>query len=223
MTWPNLLSSLRIAIVPLFMIAVIEGRPGWAFMLFALAGITDLLDGYIARHHHQQSILGVYLDPAADKLLVTAAFILLSWPGVHQGLQIPIWVTVLVISRDVIIVTVALIVRLTVGLKSFPPTVISKWNTSFQIAAILVFLLTGLTREVDLLAKGVLAVMVLLTAASGLEYAYHFIYRADKLPARAEAEGEGPPGAGADESPRRGADESPATGAGADEEPSDPV
>ncbi len=191
MTWPNLLSALRIAIVPLFIIAVIEGRPGLAFALFSLAGITDLLDGYIARRHQQQSILGVYLDPAADKLLVTAAFILLSWPGVHQGLQIPIWVTVLVITRDVIIVTVALIVRLTVGLKSFPPTVLSKWNTGFQIAAILVYLLTGMTREVDLFAKGVLAIMVFLTAVSGLEYAYHFIYRANELPARAEAESEG--------------------------------
>ncbi len=199
MTWPNLLSALRIAIVPLFIIAVVEGRPGWAFTLFALAGITDLLDGYIARHHHQQSVLGVYLDPAADKLLVTAAFILLSWPGVHQGLQIPVWVTVLVITRDVIIVTVALIVRLTVGLKSFPPTQISKWNTGFQIAAILIYLLTGLTREVDLLAKGVLAIMVLLTAISGLEYAYRFIYRADQLPARAEAESEGAPGESANE------------------------
>ncbi len=220
MTWPNLLSALRIAIVPLFIIAVVEGRPGWAFTLFALAGITDLLDGYIARHHHQQSVLGVYLDPAADKLLVTAAFILLSWPGVHQGLQIPIWVTVLVITRDVVIVTVALIVRLTVGLKSFPPTVISKWNTGFQVAAILIYLLTGLTREVDPLAQGLLAVMVLLTAASGLEYAYHFIYRADKLPARAEAEGEGAFQWGAGEGPGR---EEPARRGANEEPPSDPV
>ncbi len=189
MTWPNLLSALRVALVPLFIIAIIEGRPAWAFALFALAGLTDLLDGYIARHHQQQSVLGAYLDPAADKLLITAAFILLSWPGVHLGLQIPIWVTVLVISRDVIIVTVVLIVRLTVGLKSFPPTSISRWNTGFQVAAILAYLLTGMTQEVDLLAKAVLAVMVALTAASGLEYAYRFIYRADELPARAEAEG----------------------------------
>ncbi len=203
MTWPNLLSALRVALVPLFIIAIIEGRPAWAFALFALAGLTDLLDGYIARHHQQQSVLGAYLDPAADKLLVTAAFILLSWPGVHLGLQIPIWVTVLVISRDVIIVTVALIVRLTVGLRRFPPTSISRWNTGFQIAAILAYLLTGLTREVDslsslspevdLLAQGVLAIMVVLTAVSGLEYAYRFIYRADELPARAEAEDEGEP------------------------------
>ncbi len=190
MTWPNLLSVLRIALVPLFVLAIIEGHPGWAFAVFGLAGVTDLLDGYIARRHQQQSVLGAYLDPAADKLLITAAFILMSWPGVHLGLQIPIWVTVLVISRDVIIVTVALIVRLTVGLKRFPPTVISKWNTGFQVAAVLAYLSTGLTREVDFLARAVLAVMVVLTAASSIEYAYRFIYRADELPARAEAEGD---------------------------------
>ena len=188
MTWPNLLSALRIAMVPLFIIAVVEGRPAWAFAIFGLAGLTDLLDGYVARFYQQQSVLGAYLDPAADKLLITAAFILLSWPGVHQGLQIPIWVTVLVITRDVIIVTVALIVRLTIGLKEFPPTRISKWNTSFQIAAVFLYLLTGLTREVDTLAKGVLAVMVVLTAVSGLEYAYRFIYRADDLQARVEVQ-----------------------------------
>lgn len=188
MTWPNLLTMLRVAMVPLFIIAVVEGRPGWAFVIFGLAGITDLLDGYIARFYHQQSVLGAYLDPAADKLLVTSAFILLSWPGVHQGLSIPIWVTVLVITRDIIIVTVALIVRLTVGLKKFPPSRISKWNTGFQLAAVFLYLLTGLTDHVDLLARGVLAVMVLLTAVSGLEYANRFIYRANELPAQAEAE-----------------------------------
>ena len=188
MTWPNLLSSLRIALVPLFVIAVIEGRPGWACGIFVLAGITDLLDGYIARFYRQQSVLGGYLDPAADKLLVTSAFILLSWPGVHQGLLIPIWVTVLVISRDLIIVIVALIVRLTVGLKKFPPTRISKWNTGFQVAVVALYLLTGLTRAVDVVAQVFLAVMVFLTAASSIEYAYTFIYRANDLPARAEAE-----------------------------------
>ena len=188
MTWPNLLSSLRVAMVPLFIIAMIEGRPAWALALFGLAGITDLLDGYVARFYQQQSVLGAYLDPAADKLLVTSAFILLSWPGVHQGIAIPIWVTVLVITRDIIIVTVALIVRLTVGLRKFPPSRISRWNTGFQLAAVLVYLMTGLTDRVDLLARGVLAVMVLLTAASGLEYAYRFIYRADDLPAQAQAE-----------------------------------
>lgn len=188
MTWPNLLSSLRVAMVPLFIIAMVESRPVWAFVIFGLAGITDLLDGYIARFYRQQSVLGAYLDPAADKLLVTAAFILLSWPGLHPGLNIPIWVTVLVITRDIIIVTVALIVRLTVGLKRFPPSYISKWNTLFQIAVVILYLLTGLAREFDLPARVVLAVMVFLTAASSLEYAYRFLYRANDLPAQAAAE-----------------------------------
>ena len=188
MTWPNLLSMLRVAMVPMFIIAMIEGRPGWAFVIFGLAGITDLLDGYIARLNQQQSVLGAYLDPAADKLLVTSAFILLSWPGVHQGISIPIWVTVLVITRDIIIVTVALIVRLTVGMKKFPPSRISKWNTGFQLAAVFIYLLTGLTDQIDLFARGVLAVMVILTGTSGLEYAYRFIYRANDLPAQAAAE-----------------------------------
>ncbi|MEM7354566.1 MAG: CDP-alcohol phosphatidyltransferase family protein, partial [Acidobacteriota bacterium] len=188
MTWPNLLSSLRVAMVPVFIIAMIEGHPGWALLIFGFAGITDLLDGFIARFYKQQSVLGAYLDPAADKILVTAAFILLSWPGVHEGLRIPVWVTVLVITRDVIIVTVALIVRLTVGLKRFPPSQISRWNTGFQLAAVLAYLLSGLTRDIDPGAQAVLAVMVLLTAASSLEYAYRFIYRADDLPALAQAE-----------------------------------
>ncbi len=177
--------------VPVFVIVMIEGRAVWAFALFAIAGVTDLLDGYVARFYKQQSVLGAYLDPAADKLLVTAAFILLAWPGVHPGLRIPVWVTVLVISRDIIIVTVALIVRLTVGLKQFPPSYISKWNTAFQLAAVFLYLLTGITREVDFLARGVLGGMVLLTAASGLEYAYRFIYRANDLPAQAKAEDAG--------------------------------
>ncbi len=188
MTWPNLLSALRIVMVPMFIVAVIEGHPGWAFAIFGLAGITDLLDGYIARFYQQQSVLGAYLDPAADKLLVTSAFVLLAWPGVPTGLQIPIWVTVLVITRDIIIVGVALIVRLTIGLKKFPPSRVSKWNTGFQLAAVFIYLLTGLTDQVNLLAKGVLTVMVLLTSWSGLEYANRFIFHANDLPAQAQAE-----------------------------------
>lgn len=188
MTFPNFLSLLRIAMVPLFVVAMIQERPGWAFVIFGLAGLTDLLDGYVARFYQQQSRLGAYLDPAADKLLVTAAFILLAWPGLHLGLQIPIPVTVLVLARDVVIVTVALIAWLSVGLTRFPPTRVSKWNTGFQLAAVFLYLLSALTDRIDWLARGVLAVMVALTVVSGLEYAYHFIYRARDLPARAAAE-----------------------------------
>ena len=109
------------------------------------------------------------------------------------GLQIPIWVTVLVITRDVVIVVVALIVRLTVGLKSFPPSPISRWNTGFQLAAILAFLLTGLTRQLDLFAWGVLTVMVFLTGALGPGIRLPLHLSRDQLPARAQAEGDREP------------------------------
>lgn len=181
MTWPNLLSALRIAMVPLFIMALIERRPVWAITIFVVAGLTDLLDGYVARFYKLQSALGSLLDPTADKLLITSAFILLCWPGVHSGLQIPIWVTVLVIGRDLVIVVGALFMHLTAGLTQFQPSRISKLNTTLQLSAVSAYLLTGLSRDFDPLARGLLALMVLATAVSGLEYAYRFIFRAEDL------------------------------------------
>ncbi len=121
LTWPNLLSALRIGLVPIFIVVVIERRPGQALLIFAVAGLTDLLDGFFARFLKQQSVLGAYLDPAADKLLLTAAFVMLAIPGLFPGQQIPIWMTVLVISRDVTIVVIALIAHLAIGITKFPP------------------------------------------------------------------------------------------------------
>lgn len=181
MTWPNLLSATRLVIVPLFVIALVERQPLAAFVLFAVAGLTDLLDGYIARFWHQESALGAYLDPMADKLLLTAAFVMLAIPDLFPGLRIPIWITVLVIARDVCIVLIALVVYLALGISSFPPSHLSKWNTAFQIAAVTAVLLTGLSRHLDLLAAGLLYAMVALTVASGLEYAHRFVFRAGDL------------------------------------------
>ena len=149
LTWPNLLSGLRIALVPLFIIALIERRPGEALVIFAVAGLTDLLDGIAARFLKQQSVLGAYLDPVADKLLLTSAFVILAIPGLHPGLQIPVWVTVVVISRDVAIVVVALLIHLAIGISKFPPSRISKWTTAFQITAVVAVLLTGFDRRFD--------------------------------------------------------------------------
>lgn len=185
MTWPNLLSALRLAILPLFVIAVIERQPLPALVLFLLAGLTDLLDGLAARFLDQESALGAYLDPMADKLLLTAAFVMLSIPGLYPGWEIPIWITVLVIARDVLIVVGALIVYLAFTITKFPPSRLSKWNTAFQLCAVVAVLVTGLDRRFDPLAEGLVAVMVALTVASGLEYGYRFVYRADDLAAEA--------------------------------------
>ena len=136
--------------------------------------------------HEQQSALGAYLDPMADKLLLTAAFIMLAIPGLYPGLQIPVWITALVITRDVIIVVVAGIVYMHYGITRFPPSIISKWNTAFQIIAIFAVLLTGLSSSFDLVARISIWTMVALTTASGLEYGNRFIYRFNELAELAE-------------------------------------
>ncbi|HEV7518959.1 MAG TPA: CDP-alcohol phosphatidyltransferase family protein, partial [Thermoanaerobaculia bacterium] len=92
-TIPNLLSILRMGLVPFFIISVLGGEPRRALLIFVAAGITDALDGAIARLYGQQSLLGAYLDPIADKLLLTSAYIILSIPGLHHGTPIPVWVT----------------------------------------------------------------------------------------------------------------------------------
>jgi cardiolipin synthase len=194
LTWPNLLSTLRIALIPVFIVLLIKGHAGLALTVFAIAGVTDLLDGAIARFLHQQSVLGAYLDPMADKLLLTAAYILLAFPDMHPGVRIEPWISALVITRDVIIVVVALVIYLTLGISKFQPSRISKWNTAMQIIAVYMVMLSGVWVPVSNLARVVVYVMVLFTVTSGLEYAYRFIYRANHL--AEQAEGEGPSKAG---------------------------
>ncbi len=181
MTWPNLLSALRMGLIPLFVIAVMEHQAMVALVIFTIAGLTDLLDGFVARFWGQESVLGAYLDPMADKLLLTAAFVMLAIPGLHPGQPIPIWMAVMVITRDVCIVLIALVLYLALGISKIPPSRTSKWTTAFQIAAVVAVLLTGISARFDFVALGLLYVMLVLTVASGLEYGYRYVYRADDL------------------------------------------
>jgi cardiolipin synthase len=172
-TVPNLLSILRMGLVPLFVIAVVDGEPKRALSIFVVAGVTDLLDGAIARFYRQQSLLGSYLDPIADKLLLTTAYVMLSIPGLNPVLPIPVWVTVLVLARDVLIVVVAVSVYLATGHKRFPPLVIGKVTTAVQVATIVLVLLAGVWGEAPgLAAAAQMAIWAtaLLTVASGLTY-----------------------------------------------------
>jgi cardiolipin synthase len=170
LTVPNLLSLLRMGLVPFFIIAVIDGQPRRALLLFVVAGVTDALDGAIARIWKQQSLLGAYLDPIADKLLLTSAYVALAFPSLNQGTQIPVWVTVLVIARDVLILVMALVLFLALGIKSFPPTVISKVTTVAQVAAVSVVLVSGLAENLEPFALGLVYVVAGLTVISGLDY-----------------------------------------------------
>lgn len=180
-TIPNFLSLLRMGLIPLFIIAVLDGESRKALLIFAVAGLTDALDGFIARFWNQESPLGAYLDPTADKLLLTSAYVVLSFPTLNHGAQIPLWVTVLVIARDVLMVAVALTLYLAAGVRRFPPTVLGKINTVFQVTAVVLVLISAIVPQLEPVAEWTLIAMAGLTVVSGLNY----VVRVSRLPAQA--------------------------------------
>ena len=172
-TIPNFLTLLRMGMVPLFIIMLVNGELRKALMIFVAAGVTDALDGFIARFWNQRSLLGTYLDPIADKLLLTSAYVVLSIPSLNHGTQIPLWVTILVIARDVLLVAVALVLYLAAGIQKFPPSVLSKINTMMQVVAVVLVLISGTLPDhqlLELVAKTALYLVGGLTVASGLDY-----------------------------------------------------
>ncbi|MEO8277234.1 MAG: CDP-alcohol phosphatidyltransferase family protein [Thermoanaerobaculia bacterium] len=176
-TIPNLLSILRMGLIPWFVIAIIDGDSKLALWIFALAGVTDAMDGFIARFWRQQSALGAYLDPLADKLLLVTAYVMLAIPNLRAGLVIPAWVTALVITRDVVIVVVALVLHLAVGVSRFPPSPLSKANTATQLIAILAVLVSNRGPRLEATALFMVYLVAALTIGSGIEY----IYRANRM------------------------------------------
>ena len=168
-TLPNLLTLARICLAPFLVAAILEDRFALSFYLFLAAGLTDALDGSLARVLKQRTMLGQYLDPVADKLLLSTLFLVLM----HKGL-IPARVTVMVFGRDVGILVVAALLYAAAGRREFKPSIFGKANTLAQIAAVAAVLLDQLTAahwvaEFRLLALG--ATMVL-TVVSGLHYAW---------------------------------------------------
>lgn len=174
-TIPNLLALLRMGLVPLFIIAVTDGEPRRALLIFVAAGVTDALDGFIARFFHQQTLLGTYLDPIADKMLLTSAYVVLAIPSLNPVLPIPFWVTVLVLARDVLIVVVAIALSLATGVKRFPPAPIGKLTTVMQVATVVLVLvvlarLGGPPAGLEVMATVAIYFTAALTVASGLTY-----------------------------------------------------
>jgi cardiolipin synthase len=177
-TVPNLLSILRMGIIPLFVLALIDGRPVRALVLFVVAGVTDALDGLIARYLNQRSVLGMYLDPAADKLLLVTAYVTLSMPKLQPSFDIPVWVTALVITRDVVIVVVALVMHLAHGVGRFPPSLLGKVNTGLQVGTVIVVLATAPWPRLEPLATFCVFAVAATTLLSGVDY----VFRANRLP-----------------------------------------
>jgi len=135
-TAPNQLTLLRMVFVPFIIIHLVEGRYLWALVVFVIAGFSDGLDGLLARTLHQQTLLGQYLDPIADKLLLSTMFLVLSI--LHR---IPWKYTVLVFSRDISILAASAVLFAIAGLRNFRPSIFGKANTFSQIAAVFFVLL----------------------------------------------------------------------------------
>lgn len=166
---PNLLTLMRICLAPFLVSAILDDRFALSFGLFVAAGLTDALDGTLARWLKQRTVLGQYLDPVADKLLLSTLFVVLT----HKGL-IPTTVTVLVFGRDVGILVVAAILYAAVGRREFKPSIFGKANTVAQVTSVAVVLLHQISSASWVLALRVVALdaTVLLTVASGLHYAW---------------------------------------------------
>ena len=133
LTLANQLTLLRMLLIPAFVILVVYGHLGWALFVFATAGLTDALDGLIARRSGEQSNLGAWLDPMADKLLLVTTFVVLTLPGLGLANPLPIWLTVLIISRDVVIVLTVAIINLAIGPHTFRPSIYGKVATATYI------------------------------------------------------------------------------------------
>ena len=140
-TVPNLLTVFRMVLIPVFVSLLFYQRFVLALTVFILAGVTDGLDGLLARRFDQKSQLGTILDPIADKLLLVTAFVVLSMRSVFpqplpSHLPVPFWVTVAVISRDVFILVGAAAINIVTGFRRFRPSMLGKINTTVQILAI---------------------------------------------------------------------------------------
>ena len=166
---PNLLTVVRICLAPFLVAAILENRFVLSFALFIAAGLTDALDGVLARILKQRTMLGEYLDPIADKLLLSTLFLVLMYKGL-----MPTTVTILVFGRDVGILLVAAVLYAVVGRREFGPSIFGKANTLAQVTAVAVVLLHQLTaaKWVVILRLIALDATVGLTIASGLHYAW---------------------------------------------------
>jgi cardiolipin synthase (CMP-forming) len=172
----NAVTAGRLLLVPVFAYMLISGRFRGAIAVFAACGASDLLDGLIARWLRQRTVVGFYLDPIADKMLMATSFVMLAYVGV-----VPTWLTVLVISRDVFIIVGSSLILLLVGAQEVRPTILSKANTGMQLLTVLYFLLIHAFPEEASQILGAIrpaatgAVIVLCAATttlSGLQYLY---------------------------------------------------
>ena len=170
---PNALTGARILLVPLVIRLLLEEGYGAALGVFAAAGLTDALDGYVAKRWNRCTRLGELLDPIADKLLVISTVVLLAGQG-----RLPGWLAAAIVGRDATILGGAAVVRAVVGRLEIAPTRLSKCNTVVQIATLMLVLAEGAGAPVARTLPAAYALTLATTLASGVHYVYVWVQRA---------------------------------------------
>lgn len=170
LTVANQLTLLRILLIPPFAVLTLYGYIGAALIVFATAGLTDLLDGLTARLTQQRSSLGAWLDPMADKLLLLTALILLTMPSTNFVNHMPLWLTVLIISRDVVIVGVVAVVNLAIGPRTFRPSIWGKLATGTYIGTGAGFMLFNYLERTSAILTAGIWLSLALTLVSSADY-----------------------------------------------------
>ena len=170
---------MRLFIIPFLVIEILDGQYKVAFALFVLAGVSDALDGLLARWLSQRTTLGQYLDPIADKLLLSTLFVVLT----HVGLM-PRYVTVLVFSRDLGILLISTLLFATGTLRDFRPSIFGKLNTLAQIVALIAVLCEKifLSAHLTVLRDGLVRTIAVLAPLSAAQYAWIVIQRVNAPP-----------------------------------------
>ena len=182
-TVPNQITFLRLGFLPFFLIFMSYEHYKWALLILVIAGLSDGIDGLIARTFNQRSSLGAYLDPIADKLLLSSSFIVLAFKK-----QFAWWVTILVLSRDLLILIVAAVIILAYGYRPFPPSIYGKFTTFFQILLVFAAVLSAAYPELHLspMIRALIYIVTALCVFTGVHYS---ITVARRLNAPAPPEG----------------------------------
>ena len=170
LTAANQLTILRMLLIPAFVILLLYGYRGWALVTFFAAGITDLFDGLIARWTGQKTTLGAWLDPMADKLLLLTMFVMLTLPDIGSANRLPLWFTVLVISRDVAIVLTVAVVNLAVGPRTFRPSIFGKTATAIYIVTGVIALYFNYRNQESVIVRGFVYASLAITFISAFHY-----------------------------------------------------
>ena len=174
LTIPNILTFMRMGLIPVFVSLIYYGYRELALAVFLVAGVSDGIDGFLARKFKQESELGTIIDPVADKLLMTVAFVMLTLPNVlppTRHLPIPFWVTASVIGRDVLIIVVAAAINIMTGFRGFKPSFWGKASTFVQVIGITLVMVAAVTGYTIFLPTTYF-IIALFVVISGVHYIF---------------------------------------------------